>query len=173
MNILTSLSVLGSLTYPSKLSKTLNLEGSDTLKLTLQIKDKATQAGIQPHQAFLLLTNEDTDVDSVQVLEVANSGRGKVELVSVISRVLKQPVVYGPRPVIQHVFRTPEKMPPAAFSAGIILSPWLLLLIGVSNTLLLISDLVREKKKYLPLLFSGPPWGSLRCLLVLSSAQAS
>jgi len=87
MNILTSLSVLGSLTYPSKLSKTLNLEGSDTLKLTLQIKDKATQAGIQPHQAFLLLTNEDTDVDSVQVLGVANSGRGKLELVSVISRV--------------------------------------------------------------------------------------
>src|SRR6266487_3302390 len=87
MNILTSLSVLGSLTYPSKLSKTLNLEGSDTLKLTLQIKDKATQAGIQHQQAFLLLTNEDTDVDSVQVLEVANSGRGKLELVSVISHV--------------------------------------------------------------------------------------
>jgi len=57
--------------------------------------------------------------------------------------------VHGPKPTIEHLFRTAEKMPPSWFSslfALIVLSPWLVL-IGIWSTL---------KISFKPFLASSP-----------------
>ena len=62
------------------LSKPVTLGASDTLKILLT----ATEDGKpkRPHQAFLLLTDEDTGLEATFPLTVKDTGKGKVDFVS-------------------------------------------------------------------------------------------
>jgi len=68
-----------SITFPDKLTSNYVVQGTDTLSVTLQVKDAAGKS-VQPHQAFLVFTNEKTGVQSAQVLQVRESGKARVEL---------------------------------------------------------------------------------------------
>jgi oligosaccharyltransferase complex subunit delta (ribophorin II) len=63
--------------------KPITLGTSDTLKIILT----ATEDGKpkQPHQAFLLLTDQDTGLETSFPLSVKDTGKGKVDFVSYTS----------------------------------------------------------------------------------------
>ncbi|RUP52432.1 Dolichyl-diphosphooligosaccharide--protein glycosyltransferase subunit Swp1 [Jimgerdemannia flammicorona] len=69
-----------SLEFPGKLASKYSVQGSDTVRLTFQVKDAETDKSVQPHQAFLILTNDETGVQSVQILQVRDSGKARAEL---------------------------------------------------------------------------------------------
>lgn len=69
-----------SINFPAKLTSKYSVRGVDTLSVTLQIKD-AEGKSVHPHQAFLILTNEETGVQSAQVLQV-RGGKARAEVVS-------------------------------------------------------------------------------------------
>jgi hypothetical protein len=70
----------GRLSENSPLAKSVILGASDTLKILLT----ATEDGKpkRPHQAFLLLTDQDTGLEATFPLSMKDSGKGKVDLVS-------------------------------------------------------------------------------------------
>jgi hypothetical protein len=63
----------------SPLAKSVSLGASDTLKLLLTTVDGKTAK--RPHQAFLTLTDPTTGLEESYVLNVKESGKGKVDLV--------------------------------------------------------------------------------------------
>jgi oligosaccharyltransferase complex subunit delta (ribophorin II) len=73
----------------SPLSKPITLGASDTLKIILT----ATEDGKakRPHQAFLLLTDEETGLETSFPLSMKDNGKGKVDLVRPSNSVHNQP----------------------------------------------------------------------------------
>jgi len=71
------------LSTKSPLKKPVSLGASDTLKVLLT----ATEDGKakRPHQAFLLLQDQDTGVDATLPFTVKDSGKAKVDIVSFVS----------------------------------------------------------------------------------------
>ena len=62
------------------LAKSVSLGASDTLKLLLTAVDGKTAK--RPHQAFLTLTDPTTGLEESFVINVKESGKGKVDVVS-------------------------------------------------------------------------------------------
>ncbi|KAI0250640.1 oligosaccharyl transferase delta subunit [Lactifluus subvellereus] len=56
------------------------LGASDTLKLTFQVADQATDKGVQPHQTFLRFFDATTGEEGIQPVKVTPSGKAKFEL---------------------------------------------------------------------------------------------
>ncbi|KAH9985505.1 Oligosaccharyltransferase subunit Ribophorin II-domain-containing protein [Russula vinacea] len=53
---------------------------SDTLKLTFQVTEEATENGVQPHQTFLRFFDSTTGEEGIQPVKIAPSGKAKFEL---------------------------------------------------------------------------------------------
>jgi hypothetical protein len=71
--------ILSRLNPSSPLAKSVSLGASDTLKLLLTTVDGKTAK--RPHQAFLTLTDPTTGLEESYVLNVKESGKGKIDLV--------------------------------------------------------------------------------------------
>jgi len=54
---------------------------SDTLKLTFQVTEQATDNGVQPHQTFLRFFDSTTGEEGIQPVKISSSGKAKFELV--------------------------------------------------------------------------------------------
>jgi oligosaccharyltransferase complex subunit delta (ribophorin II) len=57
------------------------LSGSDILRLSLQIVDKETGEGVQPHQVFLRFFDKATEEEGIIPLKVSTQGKVKFDLV--------------------------------------------------------------------------------------------
>jgi oligosaccharyltransferase complex subunit delta (ribophorin II) len=64
------------------LSKTVDLEVADTLKIILTTQEGKTPK--RPHQAFLLLRDADTSLDISYPFNVKDNGKAKVDLVGTV-----------------------------------------------------------------------------------------
>jgi oligosaccharyltransferase complex subunit delta (ribophorin II) len=62
------------------------LRASDTLKLTFQVADQASDKGVQPHQTFLRFFDATTGEEGIQPVKVTPSGKAKFELVCIASQ---------------------------------------------------------------------------------------
>jgi oligosaccharyltransferase complex subunit delta (ribophorin II) len=71
--------VLNRLVEHKSLSKPIPLRASDSLKVVLTVQDGNTPK--RPHQAFLLLKDTTTGLDTSYPLSVKESGKAKVDLV--------------------------------------------------------------------------------------------
>ena len=80
------LSYKNRLSEKKPLSKVLRLGDEDTLKVTLTTQEDGSAK--RPHQAFLLLKDPDSGLDISYSLNVKDSGKAKVELVSELVDVL-------------------------------------------------------------------------------------
>jgi oligosaccharyltransferase complex subunit delta (ribophorin II) len=60
---------------------------SDTLKLTFQVTEEATENGVQPHQTFLRFFDSTTGEEGLQPVKITPSGKAKFELVRCFSNV--------------------------------------------------------------------------------------
>ena len=80
-----SLSPLTRLSLAQKLSTPVQLGDSDTLKVLFQIVDQGTSSGVQPHQTFLRLYDENSREEGVQPVRVTPGGKAKFELVRALS----------------------------------------------------------------------------------------
>lgn len=58
-----------------------NLTLTDTLRISFQVLDKETGAGVQPHQTFLRFFDPLTNEEGIQPLRVSASGKTKFDLV--------------------------------------------------------------------------------------------
>ncbi|CAJ0751649.1 9951_t:CDS:2, partial [Entrophospora sp. SA101] len=71
-----------SLTYPNSLSTLIQLNQGDDIKMIFTIRDEKTQKGIQPHQAFLVLSSENNNkIQLPFIVQVRESGKASVKLV--------------------------------------------------------------------------------------------
>jgi oligosaccharyltransferase complex subunit delta (ribophorin II) len=59
----------------------ITLGPTDTLKLTFQVAEEATDNGVQPHQTFLRFFDSTTGEEGIQPVKIAPSGKAKFELV--------------------------------------------------------------------------------------------
>ena len=59
----------------------ITLGPTDTLKLTFQVAEEATDKGVQPHQTFLRFFDSTTGEEGIQPVKIAPSGKAKFELV--------------------------------------------------------------------------------------------
>lgn len=59
---------------------------ADTLKLTFQVAEKATDNGVQPHQTFLRFFDSTTGEEGIQPVKITPSGKAKFELVRPVTR---------------------------------------------------------------------------------------
>jgi oligosaccharyltransferase complex subunit delta (ribophorin II) len=103
---------------------------SDTLKLTFQVAEQATDNGVQPHQTFLRFFDSTTGEEGIQPVKIAPSGKAKFELVRCFLTCATWPAPtnqpsspiktseYGQAPELSPAFRcrTAARLPP----------PWLL-----------------------------------------------
>ncbi|CAJ0748086.1 24416_t:CDS:2, partial [Entrophospora sp. SA101] len=70
-----------SLTYPNSLSTLIQLNQGDDIKMIFTIRDEKTQKGIQPHQAFLVLSSENNNkIQLPFIVQVRESGKASVKL---------------------------------------------------------------------------------------------
>lgn len=82
--LLTDPWVLHRLIQYKALSKPVSLGASDTLKVLLTAKEDKTPK--RPHQVFLLVKDYKSGLDTSYAFSVKESGKGKVELVSIHCR---------------------------------------------------------------------------------------
>jgi oligosaccharyltransferase complex subunit delta (ribophorin II) len=59
----------------------ITLGPADTLKLTFQVTEEATDNGVQPHQTFLRFFDSTTGEEGIQPVKITPSGKAKFELV--------------------------------------------------------------------------------------------
>lgn len=69
------------LTPKAPLAKAVPLGPADSLKIILTAKDGSKAA--RPHQAFLMLQDQDTGLETSFPFSVKDTGKGKVEIVGV------------------------------------------------------------------------------------------
>ena len=65
----------------TKRPDSVKLGPTDTLKLTFQVAEEATDNGVQPHQTFLRFFDSTTGEEGIQPVKIAPSGKAKFELV--------------------------------------------------------------------------------------------
>jgi hypothetical protein len=70
---------IGRLSNKAPLAKPVALGSTDTLKIILTAKEDGTAK--RPHQAFLLLTDQDTGLEATLPFSVKDTGKGKVDFV--------------------------------------------------------------------------------------------
>ncbi|KAI0277915.1 Oligosaccharyltransferase subunit Ribophorin II-domain-containing protein [Russula aff. rugulosa BPL654] len=58
----------------------ITLGPADTLKLTFQVTEEATDNGVQPHQTFLRFFDSTTGEEGIQPVKITPSGKAKFEL---------------------------------------------------------------------------------------------
>ncbi|KAL8714576.1 MAG: hypothetical protein Q9220_001524 [cf. Caloplaca sp. 1 TL-2023] len=102
------------LTEGKALPQPISLGPSDTLKILLTTKNGKTPK--RPHQAFLLLKDPTSNLDTSFPLSVKESGKGKVELIELDPASpppsSPKPLRYGKLPEIHHIFKADPTNPP-------------------------------------------------------------
>jgi oligosaccharyltransferase complex subunit delta (ribophorin II) len=71
------------LSEKTPLSKPVTLGASDTLKIILTVTENGKAK--RPHQAFLLLADQETGLETAFPLSVKDTGKGKVDFVCAAS----------------------------------------------------------------------------------------
>ena len=79
-----------------KPSTPLRLSPTDTLKLTFQIVEEDTKAGVRPHQTFLRFYDDVSGEEGIQPVRVTPGGKAKFELVCPVSLLMTHPSLIQP-----------------------------------------------------------------------------
>jgi hypothetical protein len=82
----------------TKRSDPIALGPTDTLKLTFQVAEEATDNGVQAHQTFLRFFDPTTGEEGIQPVKIAPSGKAKFELVRCFVFLRVTPGSYLPDP---------------------------------------------------------------------------
>lgn len=59
----------------------LNVESSDTLRVTFTVADKSSGKGVQPHQTFIRFYDPITKEEGIQPIRISSAGKAKFDLV--------------------------------------------------------------------------------------------
>lgn len=69
-------------TYPNKLAQVLEVDSLQKLAVRFPVKEKVTGKPLTVHQAFVMLTHQNTKDEFIFVAEKDNTGVYKLDLVS-------------------------------------------------------------------------------------------